>query len=419
MAFSYQFVTLPQGVSADGTAIMPRVAAKAGAWGTPRALNVEDPAFLLEGCMERFGRASDGYGCSSYAHRVLDRLLTCGRLSAAADDLHNHDTNSWFRNRALRPPAAYYTPRSSYSGSPDYSSIFGIGPESDPSAMFQSRVLDVGEVERMYRDLRRYECVRITDFSLGCSNNVYDHSNSDQSLHFDVSRYTSQGYHYLVYGWRRGQSASDVDVATPRTGSGENRLTVTVNQTSPADPRLVLCWHPGPEYDDEGQVIPASDLPDMKPYVLLDFHMMAYAYTAPGGHWIWRPTDEHTAYNYIEMEFSDGEARWFALEQSGGAVNVKPETPAGAGDNPMANGPAVVGRLQNWGPDWTAPWDLDDFEDIFLNGPLWEPSDGLVSVEAALIVRPYWMSNVPDWRTPLHHWIDGAGGIIPAQQGGN
>lgn len=415
MAFSYQFVTLPQGVSVDGTAIMPRVAAKAGAWGTPRALNVEDPAFLLEGCMERFGRSSDGYGCDSYPYRALDRLLMQDRLLAAARDLDGNDSRSWFKNRDLRPPATYYTPRN-YDGSPDYSSIFGIGPESDPSAMFQSLVLDVGEVEKLYRDLRRYECVRITGFSLDCQNNAYDHSNTDPAHQLDVSKFIGTNQ-FLVYGWRQEQVHADV--VTPLPGPDYNRLVVGVPQTSPSDARRVLCWHADPEYDDDGQVIPPASLPDRKPYVLLDFHMEAKAYTAPGGHWIWTPTSSPTAYNYIDqVGGKDSECRWFGIE-SDGTMHVKPETPAGVADDPMSNGSSVVLRLDGWGNDWATPWSLADFETIFTAGALWEPSDGLVAVEAALVVRPYWISNVPDWRTPLHHWIDGAGGIIPAQQGGN
>lgn len=428
MSVNYQLVTFPAGISQaqlDGRCIMPRVDARAGGWGAARALNFEDPAFIVEGCMERFGRASDGYGCESYGHRVLDRLLLRDRLLAAAEDLRTHDTTAWFKNRALRPPAQYYIPLHGVTGT-TYTSLEGIGPESDERTMFRRLPLFVGEVEALYRDLRRYECRCGTGYMLGCDDNVLDHSSQSPSVQFPVNSYNLTGWgSFLVYGWRATASGA-ADIVTPVTeqlGVAKNRLYLTTYQGSvPPWPLSDLSWHTAPEYDERGDVIPPSSLPDRKPYALIDFVATAKAY-ADG---VWTDPNTGTAKEPPSDEWERAatgdvwESRWFALENdaSAGKVYVKPESPQGAADNPMSGGELVAQRLSGFGQDWRTPWPLADFSSIF--GQYYGGTPSVV--DFAVVARLRCISYVPEWRTPLHLWIDGSGGIIPAapaQQGGN
>lgn len=72
----YEFVTIPETIRVDGGIMPARDVAGDGSW---RQLRGEDPAFLLEGILER--RRAIGL---SYTHVEMDRALRASRLASVA-----------------------------------------------------------------------------------------------------------------------------------------------------------------------------------------------------------------------------------------------------------------------------------------------------------------------------------------------
>ena len=414
-ATNYIFVTpSPQGTwdGFSGEHRMPNAAARAGAWGRCPVLLMEDPAFLLEGCMERFGDAQGG-NCNSSAWRGAYSLaLMNSRMGSVADDLAgNAASPRWMKNRDLRPPAQYYVQRTGSNGLPyAYPELFGIDVECT-SGMFSSRPLVLADVEKCYRDLRRYEC-EVLDAPpfLNDWEQRLVHRWTPNADMPECPEPVVGATRPMVYGWRYAHDRNDL-VFAPYSGVGDEVL-AGLDLSDVPGLAAAIGWHVG-----------ETPPPDLMPYICVDFT----AYVRMGS-----ISGDYEFRNYLgelKPPEPDGStwvynpgvgiaSAWYSLVQTGGGLAAGFAT-SGAPPPVQNTGVAEAAIFAAFG---AAGWDEPPpprsmtqarLETIMTRYWGYPPLDDLL-IDVYVVASPRWISNVPDWRTPLHKWIAGTGAIIPA-----